>query len=251
MRTALRRGMWVVLLAGVLLGGLSAAYVLRAEGAGVTSTAQLVVTGRAESSQDNALTASQYVNQRMSTYAAVATTDAVLDPAADSLGVDGSALAGAVTAVVPLQTTVIDVAVTGDAPRQAQERAQAVLVSLSDQITELETQPGASARVDVRVLSSASLPAVAALPSVPVAAAVGLVLGLLLGVAAVVASYVFRTRQPGLPDPAGAPGASGAPGVPGAQEPGRGTPPSGARARQRPKGAAAPPQQTGSRPAKR
>lgn len=198
MTAVLRRGVWIVVVVAVLFGNLGAVYVIRADGKGVTSQAQLVVTGRAATtSQDNAYTASQYVNQRMSTYAEVATSEVVLQPAANALGVDEVDLASAVTATVPLQTTVLAIAVTGTNPQRAQQRAQAVLTSLSDQIIKLETQSGDPTRVDVRILSAASLPARSSLPAVPLAGIAGLLLGLLLALAGLAATHLLRPRGTG------------------------------------------------------
>lgn len=197
MTAVLRRGVWIIVVVAVLFANLAAIFVIRADGKGVTSQAQLVVTGRAAtSSQDSAYTASQYVNQRMSTYAEVATSDVVLQPAANALGVDEADLTGAVTATVPLQTTVLALAVTGTNPQQAQQRTQAVLRALSDQITKLETQSGDPTRVDVRILSVASLPARSSLPSVPLAAIAGLLLGVLLALAGLAATHLLRPPAP-------------------------------------------------------
>ncbi len=120
---------------------------------------------------------------------------------------DEADLAGAVKATVPLQTTVLALAVSGTDPQHAQRRAQAVLMSLSDQITQLETQAGNPTRVDVRILSAASLPAGSSLPSVPLAAVAGFALGLLLAIAGLAATYVLRPRGR---SPVGEPG-SGTP----------------------------------------
>lgn len=65
---------------------------------------------------------------------------------------------------------------------------------MSDQITQLETQAGNPTRVDVRILSAASLPAGSSLPSVPLAAVTGFALGLLLALAGLAATYLLRPR---------------------------------------------------------
>ncbi len=196
MTAVVRRTAWVVLVA-VLFGVLGAAYVVRANAKGVVSTAQLVVTGRASaSSQDTPYTANQYVSQRMSTYAAVATSDVVLDPAAQSLGVDASVLAGSIVVTVPKDTTVIALSAAADDPKQAQQRAQAVLTVLSNQIVALETEPGVPPRVDVRILSGASAPGAESLPPAPLAALLGLAAGAVLAMLALLATRLLNTRMP-------------------------------------------------------
>lgn len=208
MTAALRRTALVILVA-VLCGFLAAAYVVRANAKGVTSTAQLVITGRATaSSQDTPYSANQYVNQRMSTYAALATGDIVVDPAAQSIGLSQSVLANSVKATVPQDTTVINLSATGPDPKQAQQRAQAVLAALSSQIVALETgpveapaqagllpAPNPVSRVDVRILSEANVPAAASLPPLRLAILGGILAGALLSVLGLLTAHLLKRRR--------------------------------------------------------
>ncbi len=203
MITRFGRGLLIVVAAALLLGAVAAAYTARANSNLNSSNADLVVTGRPQSSpQDNAYSTSQYVNQRMQTYAAVASSDEVLTPAAESLSIDPSKLAGAARASVPPGTSLLTVTVKGSSPQQAQERAQAVVAALTSAILRLESTAaptllpgGATAseqRVSVAVLSQPSLPAKSSLPPVPVAATLGAAVGLLVGLALVLGLFLRR-----------------------------------------------------------
>lgn len=171
-----------VVAAMLVMGAAAAAYAVRSGGAAVTSSAELVITGNSSSSLDNAYTASQYVTSRMSTYAAVATSETVLRPASSSLGVNEDGLIGAVTATVVPNTTVLDLSVKGSTPVEAQRRAKAVSVSISRAITDLETGTiSPASAVAVKVLSSASKPSISTLPSPANSGLIGAGLGLVLG----------------------------------------------------------------------
>lgn len=182
-----------VLLAVVVLSAVAVAAVGRVTGGGPTSNATLAVTGQPQSlTQDNAYTASQYVTQRMLTYTSVATSDDVLTGAAALLGETPSALSGAVAADVPLESSVIELSVTGSTPEQAQRRAGAVVTALIRTITTLESPNGENPRVVVSVISAPDLPAPVFVPSSAQAGALGAVAGVLLGL---VADLVLRSRR--------------------------------------------------------
>lgn len=192
MRTTLgRAGLLVTVM--VIAGLLGAGYAVRAENSGFTSSAEIVVTGNSSSSQDSAYTASQYVTNRMSTYAAVATSEAVITPAASSLAVATGDLAGAVAAAVVPNTTVLDLTVSGSTPTEAQRRATAVTAALSRAIVDLETGVTGPAAVSVKVLNSASKPGPSSVPSPLVVGLIVLGVGLLLGL---VLLAVERLRGP-------------------------------------------------------
>lgn len=191
------RCLTTVLAAMIIVGVASAGYAFRANGSGIRSSAELVITGNSSPTLDNAYTASQYVTSRMATYAAVATSETVLKPASSSLGVAEDGLIGSVTATVVQNTTVLDLSVSGRTPADAQRRAKAVTVALSGAITDLESGTiSPSSAVAVNVLSSASKPPASDLPSPLnaglIGAGVGLVLGLFLCL--VLRTLVFRPR---------------------------------------------------------
>jgi capsular polysaccharide biosynthesis protein len=182
---ALRWWGWAIV-AGVLLGVLAGfAGYQQIVGAPYVSSAQVLVTGRFSDSQvDSALSANQYVDQRMSTYAEVATSEQVTGPVARVLGSDPDTVAQRITATVAGDTTVITLAVQGDTPEQAMTGAAAVTRSFITAIGKLETVGGGTAsRVTMSVISNPSTPPGRDLPVLPVWLAGGVVLlvGLALG----------------------------------------------------------------------
>ncbi len=171
-RTAGRTARWF-LLGGAILGAVVGLVVgLRLAGADYTSSAQVLLgpadaVDKSSSTYDNI----QYVNQRMSTYAQIATSDRVTGPAARQLGGDPAELAGRITATAGDGTTVLSVAVRDRNPQDAARAATAVTRALVGEISAVETPAGATtarvtARVVVEPVAAPPTPAAAA-PGVP------------------------------------------------------------------------------------
>src|SRR5206468_2086753 len=87
--SALRKAWWVLVLGAVLGAVVGLVVDLRLAGADYTSSSQVLISGggSAESS-DAAYNSNQYINQRMSTYAQLASSDQVVVPASKQLGID-------------------------------------------------------------------------------------------------------------------------------------------------------------------
>lgn len=150
-RAALRSARWV-LVAVVLLGALGGlALDLRLDRSPVSSTAQLEVAGSsgATANSDSAQTMKSYITNKMATYAALATSDNVLEPAATSTGTTVAALRQEVTATSAEDSTTLTLVVRAASPEAASAEADAVVKSLSGAITQLETPAGQPPRVVV------------------------------------------------------------------------------------------------------
>jgi len=168
----LRRWWWLLGIALVFGAGVGLAIHDRIASAETTSRSEVLVTGLfTDEEVDNAFTSNQYVNQRMSTYAEIASSELVAAAAADALGVESSALSDTVIATVAGSTTVLSIEVQGDDPANAQERTTAVTNALIATITELETPASGPPRVRLSVITEPTAPTASTIP--PPAAMVG------------------------------------------------------------------------------
>jgi capsular polysaccharide biosynthesis protein len=155
-----------VLVAGLVAGGAGGYWLchhLNAKPS--TSTSQVLVSGRFTDNQvDSSYTANQYVDQRMSTYAAVADSEEVTGPAARALRSDPATVAGEISATVVDGTTVLNLAVTGPTPVAAHDNGVAVTNAFVAAITRLESIGGES-RVALSVITPSDLPPAVSLGS--------------------------------------------------------------------------------------
>lgn len=193
-RTAGRTARWF-LLGGAVLGAVVGLVVgLRLAGADYTSSAQVLLgpadaVDKSSSTYDN----NQYVNQRMSTYAQIATSDRVTGPAARQLGGDPAELAGRITATAGDGTTVLSVAVRDRNPQDAARAATAVTRALVGEISAVETPAGATtARVTAQVVVE---PVAAPSHPLPPPAVFGALAGLALTMLAALAAGSARLRS--------------------------------------------------------
>jgi capsular polysaccharide biosynthesis protein len=177
-----------LLAAGVVIGLLGGAYFSnRLSNAVYTSSAEVLMTGQGDPEQpDTAYTSNQYVNQRMTTYAQIASSAQVTTPAAQALGTDSGTLATQITATVAGDTTVLGLAVTGPSPDMARRNAVAVTQSFINAITKLETNPGGTARVVVNVITDPGTPPARAIPALWMLLLGGFFGGLIVAVIAIV-----------------------------------------------------------------
>jgi capsular polysaccharide biosynthesis protein len=183
--------------AGVVVGLVTGFYVgNRAANSPYTSSAEVLMTGQGDPTQvDSAYSSNQYVNQRMSTYAQIASSAQVTAPAARTLGTDPATLAAEITAVVQGDTTVLSLAVTGPTPETAQHKAFAVTRSFIDAVTGLETNPGGSSRVVVNVITDPVLPPARSVPPMWLLLIGGAIAGAVVGgLAALLLTWLYPQR---------------------------------------------------------
>lgn len=130
-----------------------------------------------------------FTQRQVATYADIVTAPLVLDPVIAELGLEDSAgeLAQRVSASVPTNTVLIDIAVVDDDPELAAATANAIAVEFTTQIRELErVEETNESPVKATVVRSAAAPQSPSAPiawlNLAVAAALGLLLGLVLAV---------------------------------------------------------------------
>ncbi|MDP9428810.1 MAG: Wzz/FepE/Etk N-terminal domain-containing protein, partial [Actinomycetota bacterium] len=154
------------------------------------ATAQVFVASTGEGTSG-----AQFVNQRVTSYPDVARSRTVLDPVIESLGLDESFadLRARVEATNPLETSQIDIAVTGRDAAEATRVADAVAEEFGTVVEQLERPPGGRSPVDLTVTDPATVPTSPASPQTGLLLTLGLVVGLALGAAAA----VVRSRVDG------------------------------------------------------
>jgi capsular exopolysaccharide synthesis family protein len=182
--TTLRRAWWLLALAAAL--GAGAAAVVNATSA-VTFAAQVqqfVSIADSSDNQSNILSGSQFTLQRVKSYTQVATSAQVLDPVIQKLKLPTTTgeLAGHVTATNPLDTVLIEIAVTDTDPGRAADIANAVAKQLSRVVQDIESpQSGAPAPVKLTTTQPASVPTTPVAPRKSLNLALGLLVGLAAG----------------------------------------------------------------------
>ena len=148
------------------------------------ATTQLFVSTSGSSDSSALLSGSNFTQERVVSYADVITTPTVLDPVIKTLQLNTTAatLGAQITATVPLNTVMIQVAVQNTNPRVAAGVADAVGKQFTSTVADLESvSTGQSSPVKVTVVSAPTVPTTPVSPKPTRNLALGVVLGLLLG----------------------------------------------------------------------
>jgi capsular polysaccharide biosynthesis protein len=192
-----RSARWV-LVVGIVVGALIGLVLdIGLDRSSVSSGAQLEVvdaTG-APPGSDAAQTESSYIANQMTTYAQLATSDDVLEPAAAAAGTTAAALGPETFVTADSSSPQIGIVVRATSPAAATAGAKAMADTLTAAITRLETRPGQPQMVRVTVASPPSVPAARFVPPWGALTAAGAVAGalvVLLGAAAWASRYPQR-----------------------------------------------------------
>ncbi|MGO1315995.1 MAG: polysaccharide biosynthesis tyrosine autokinase, partial [Cellulomonadaceae bacterium] len=110
------------------------------------------------------------------------------------VGVGADALAEAVSANTPLDTSLITITATDEDPQRAADIANATAESLAVQVTELERPAVGASPVQVSTVRVATAPDSPSSPNIKLNLALGLLVGLALGVGVAVLREVLDTR---------------------------------------------------------
>jgi polysaccharide biosynthesis transport protein len=178
------RKRWRIIIAAMLVVLAGAALATALSPKVYEATTQLFVSTSGGNDSSALLQGSSFTQQRVKSYADVITTPKVLDPviAALKLNTTAEKLATHVTATVPLDTVLIEVAVTDASPRVAAEVANSVGEQFTNTVADLESvADGKSSPVKVTVVSVPTVPTAPISPKPTRNLALGVVLGLLLG----------------------------------------------------------------------
>jgi capsular exopolysaccharide synthesis family protein len=193
---ALRRN-WIVILVLTLLGGIAAFAYAHTLAPQYRSVASVIIIPERGDNTSELVQGSSYVQNIVQSYAVLAAAPVVLKPVVDELGLDitPSQLANQVSVNTPLNTVVIDLAVTGEDREQAQQIANAIVASLKVQVAKLSPQ-GADGRPAVRMatIAPARLPLSSIAPNTRLYAAGGALAGLALGIVYALARRLLNNR---------------------------------------------------------
>jgi capsular exopolysaccharide synthesis family protein len=188
---------WIIIVLATLLGvGAAAAYSLtrtpmyEAQSTVFVSTQAGGTIGEMQQGQT-------FSQSRVTTYTNLVTTPIVMNPviAKLDLGVSANALAGAVTASSPLNTTLITISVENSDPLLAADIANALAASLTSAVESIETPNGSDASpVRLTRVKDAITPLAPSSPNVTLNLVLGGLVGLALGIGIAVLRSVLDTR---------------------------------------------------------
>lgn len=166
-----------------------------------TSSVFVSIQSSADSTSASDLNSgSTYVQNQVKSFAQVATTDKVLQPVIDSLELDETVkeLAKRVTATAPLDTVIIQLAAEDPSASRAAEIVNAVGKSLITAVDDLSKSSGADSPVKISVVSPGKEAIEATSPNIRLNLALGLLFGLIIGIAASALRHVLDTRIHGI-----------------------------------------------------
>jgi succinoglycan biosynthesis transport protein ExoP len=192
------RKRWIVISAITLLGVAAAAGATIAMTPKYEASSLVYVQVQSSGTVGELAQGSSFIQSQVSTFAEVVSTPRVLDSAIKSLRLDESAgqLARSVGASAKTGTVNIEITVTRDSPTEAATIANAVTASFRQVVGEITESTGTDAvsQVSVSVLRDATAPAAPVSPNTPVNLALGLLVGLVLGLGAAILRETLDTR---------------------------------------------------------
>lgn len=149
-----------------------------------TTTTRLFFAVQGSGTVTDLAQGSTFATKQMTSYAEVATSPLVLGPVISELGlsVTPTKLAESVTAVVPVETVILEVSASDVDPLRATQIANAIGSRMADTVARLSPQrTDGSDSVQATILAPAQVPTAPTSPNVLRNLAVGLALGLILG----------------------------------------------------------------------
>jgi capsular polysaccharide biosynthesis protein len=176
---------WVAILILAVLGAAAGYGIARITPPSYRAQASVLVYSQKGDNTSELVQGSTFAQNMVTSYAALATTPAVLTPAIESLGLDTTAqdLARSVTADVPLNTVIIQIGVTGTSAPDVARTADAIATSLGEVVHTLSPKglKGAST-VTAQPVAPAPVPSHPYAPNANLMIGTGLAAGLALGI---------------------------------------------------------------------
>ncbi len=198
---------WIPMLAFVIAGLAGGAASVLLSTPSYEARTQLYVSVRTDTgaATGDLVQGTTFARQMVTSYVDIIDTDIVLRPVIDELRLDTTAseLAKKVSASAPLNTVLVDVAVTDVDPRRAARIADAVSESFADVVqTRLEkpSAPDAQSPVQITAVQPAVVPKQPTSPNVSRTVLLGALIGLGLGLAAAALRTMLDTRIHALQD---------------------------------------------------
>ena len=200
----LRRQWLVVLLLAALSVGGAAIFTARQTPTYAATTQLFVSVHSAQMADISQMTeGSTFIQQRVKSYADIVSSPKVLElvRAQLALATPADGLSRQVTVDSPLDTVLLNITVTDPVPTRAAAIANEIARQFPSVVAEIETRPGADrSPVTVTPTRMASVPAAPISPRVPLNIALGLLVGLGLGIAAAVLRDQLNTSINGVAD---------------------------------------------------
>lgn len=155
-----------------------------------TATAEVFATYAGQSGEtqttNDMSSGANYLNTQIKTYPELVKTEAVLQPVIKDLGLDMTTtdLADVVTATNPTNTFMVDISAEVGDPQQAADIANSVAKNLSDQISSdlYNNSSSNGSPIKLTVVQRAQTPTGQSSPNIPLYLAMGLILGLIVGI---------------------------------------------------------------------
>jgi polysaccharide biosynthesis transport protein len=197
------RKRWIAVTTIVLLAVAAAAAASLVMAPVYSATTQVFVSVRGGSTTSDLLQGSSFTRQQVRSYVDMVATPIVLEPVVDRLDLaeDAADLEERVTADSPPDTVLINIRVSGDNPQDAAATANAIAASFRSAVSEVETpEDGSSSPVKISVLREARAPEQPSSPNIPVNLALGLMVGVAVGLAYVVLRERLNTTVHGVED---------------------------------------------------
>ncbi|MFW7413868.1 polysaccharide biosynthesis tyrosine autokinase [Demequina sp. SO4-18] len=195
----LRKNWWLILLATMVGATAAVAYSVTATPS-YTASAKVFVSTSGGDSVSELQQGNTFTQQRVTTYAQLVKTAAVLQPTIEALGIDTSvvSLREAVSASAPLNTTVLDITVTNADPVFAASLATTTANALIDVVEDIETtEANTESPVSLSIVQEAEVPFEPTSPRLPLNVALGLLLGLAIGMGTALLRHALDTRVRG------------------------------------------------------
>lgn len=187
---------WPLLLAGLVLGALIAFGVTFILPKSYTATSQLYIASAGGGAAGDAAQAASYIDSQLSAYQTLASSEVVLQPVIDKLGLDTTP--GELADQVSVESTSSVLAISTSDPKadRATEINKALIEELTQQISELSpVTPDGQALVQPRVLSPATEPTEPSSPRTLITTGIGAALGLALAAAVAFARAAREASQ--------------------------------------------------------
>lgn len=194
----LRKHFLTVAVAFVLVVGITMAYsVLAPKKYAAASELYATYNSSADSaaSVTDINTAGSYISSQIKSYPTLAKTEAVLQPVIDELSLDSTVagLGGLITVSNPANTMLVDIEVKTTSPEQSQHIANAVAESLSNVVSST-LYSGANSPVKLAVVQKATKPDSPSSPNWKINLVIGVLLGLVVGIAAALIRDAMDTK---------------------------------------------------------
>lgn len=184
---------WPLIIALSLVGALVGLGLASQQTPMYRSTSSVILSAEPRETNQELVQGSTYASNLVDSYVRVATSELVLAPVIEELGLDRSlqSVANSVEASSPLDTLIIDISVVDPNPAEAQRIAAAVTEQLTAAAAVISPTSGDEPAVRLTTISSASLPGFPYAPNTLLLVALGLLAGTGAGVLIALARRLF------------------------------------------------------------